>query len=317
LSGSCRRLDPPESGRLGAPKRPRSAAPGREALKGIPLQVEEAFGRGAFPGPLIRVSCEGSDLNAGGDPKLSAQQRAWFGLEADESIRVLSCDARTILLERTGGAESFAMPWDREVVLVADVRAFALGDLLRLLHESAKSGYLHFEGGDHAKAIWLDRGQVIFAASNQMVDRLGQCLLRAGIITPEQFREARDAYSPKQRFGAYLVQKGYLTPRQLWDGVKIQVQEIVRSLFSYGTGKVVFWEGDVQPDNAVRLALPTESLVAEGLFRPCATPSSPEPSAPSSPSWTASRASSRSAARPASIPSRWRGPCSCCARWGR
>ena len=33
----------------------------------------------------------------GGDPKLSAQQRAWFGLEADESIRVLSCDARTIL----------------------------------------------------------------------------------------------------------------------------------------------------------------------------------------------------------------------------
>jgi hypothetical protein len=100
-----------------------------------------------------------------------------------------------------------------------------------------------------------------------MVDRLGQCLLRAGIITPEQFREARDAYSPKRQFGTYLVQKGYLTPRQLWDGVKIQVQEIVRSLFSYGTGKMIFWEGDVRPDNAVRLALPTESLVAEGLAR--------------------------------------------------
>ncbi len=201
------------------------------------------------------------------DPKLNPQQRAWFGLEEHESIRVLTSGARTILLERVGDVSGAALPWDREVVLVSDVRAFALADLLRLLHESSKSGFLYFEAGDHVKSVYLDRGEVIFATSNQMVDRLGQCLLRAGIITPDQFREARDAFKPGRRFGAYLVEKGYLSAHKLWEGVRIQVEEIVRSLFSYGTGKMMFWEGDVRPDNSARISLATEPLVAEGLKR--------------------------------------------------
>jgi hypothetical protein len=106
---------------------------------------------------------------------------------------------------------------------------------------------------------------VVFATSNQMVDRLGQTLLRAGAITPEQFRAAREAFRPNTRFGRILVERGYLTPRQLWNGVRLQIEEIVRSLFSYGAGSVLFWEGEVRPDNVVRLALPTQRLIAEGL----------------------------------------------------
>jgi hypothetical protein len=49
--------------------------------------------------------------------------------------------------------------------------------------------------------------------------------------------------------------------------VKLQVEEIVRSLFTYTDGSVYFWEGEVQPDNVVRLLLPTRKLIAEGLSR--------------------------------------------------
>ena len=49
--------------------------------------------------------------------------------------------------------------------------------------------------------------------------------------------------------------------------MKAQVEEIVRSLFSYGAGQVLFWEGEVRPDNVVRLSLPTRKLIAEGLRR--------------------------------------------------
>jgi hypothetical protein len=41
----------------------------------------------------------------------------------------------------------------------------------------------------------------------------------------------------------------------------------VRSLFAYTGGTVHFWEGEVQPDNIVRLALPTARLIEEGLKR--------------------------------------------------
>jgi hypothetical protein len=107
----------------------------------------------------------------------------------------------------------------------------------------------------------------VFAASNQRVDRLGECLLRGGVITLAQLRTAERQFTPPERFGKVLVQLGFLTPRELWKGVKDQVEEVVRSLFAYAAGRVRFFEGDLQPDNVVRLSLPTHPLVEEGLQR--------------------------------------------------
>jgi hypothetical protein len=199
--------------------------------------------------------------------ELSAEQRALLGLGADESIRLLDARPRTILLERIGREDFTAFPWDRDLALLADVRSFSLADILNLLHSSSKSGFLIFEDGDHEKSVYLHRGEVVFAASNQTFDRLGNCLLRSGQITAEQFEEARSAYSPPGHFGKILVERAFLSPRELWNGVKVQIEEIVRSLFSYDSGNVLFWEGEVRPDNVVRLSLPTRRLIAEGLRR--------------------------------------------------
>jgi hypothetical protein len=124
-----------------------------------------------------------------------------------------------------------------------------------------------FENSDHTKSVYLHRGEVVFATSNQKLDRLGECLVRAGVITSEQFNEAMKAYTPSGHFGKLLVERGFLTSRDLWGGVKLQVEEIVRSLFAYGSGAVLFWEGEIRPDNVVRLSLPTRRLIAEGLKR--------------------------------------------------
>jgi hypothetical protein len=199
--------------------------------------------------------------------EFSAEQRSLLGLEADESIRVLDSRGRTILLERIASGDSAAFPWDRDLAFSADVRSFSLADILHLLHSSNKSGFLNFEDGDHEKSVYLHRGEVVFAASNQTFDRLGNCLLRGGSITSEQFEEARSAYRPPEHFGKILVERGFLSPRELWNGVKVQIEEIVRSLFSYDAGNVLFWEGEVRPDNVVRLSLPTRRLIAEGLRR--------------------------------------------------
>jgi hypothetical protein len=199
--------------------------------------------------------------------EFSAEQRSLLGLAAGESFRVLDSKRRTILLERIPSGDSAAFPWDRDLAFSADVRSFSLADILHLLHSSSKSGFLHFEDGDHEKSVYLHRGEVVFAASNQTFDRLGNCLLRAGSITAQQFEEARSAYRPPEHFGKILVERGFLSPRELWNGVKVQIEEIVRSLFSYDSGNVLFWEGEVRPDNVVRLSLPTRRLIAEGLRR--------------------------------------------------
>ena len=154
-----------------------------------------------------------------------------------------------------------------EPALVADLASFSPVEVFAWLERTARSGLVHFHHGEQAKAVWLHRGEVVFAASNQMVDRLGECLLRAGVLNLEQLREAERCFVPPARFGKVLVERGFLTPRELWNGVKYQVEEIVRSLLLLRVGRVTFFEGDAQPDNVVRLALPTRRLVAEGVQR--------------------------------------------------
>ena len=79
-----------------------------------------------------------------GDPKLTSQQRKWLGVEDEESVRVLNTGTRTILLERSGLGGS-AVPWDRDLVMSMDVRAFSIADVLHMLHSSSKSGFVFFE----------------------------------------------------------------------------------------------------------------------------------------------------------------------------
>ncbi|MDP6980188.1 MAG: DUF4388 domain-containing protein [Myxococcota bacterium] len=127
-----------------------------------------------YPGPL----------------SLNDELREQPGLEANDSLRLLQCDVRTVLLERVRETSGFAVPWDRDFVLSADVGAFPLADVLSLLHRANKSGFLLFGYADHEKAVYLHRGEVVFAASNQGVDRLGECLFRSGILTLEQLKDA-------------------------------------------------------------------------------------------------------------------------------
>jgi len=196
---------------------------------------------------------------------LSEELGAQLGLAEGERLRPLCSTAHTVVLERTGGDSASAVPWDRELVLSADVQSFPLADLLSLVHSAGKSGFLTFSNDSVEKSIYLSRGEVVFASSNQQSDRLGECLMRAGRITLEQLRDTESRWTPSSRFGKILVERGALTARELWNGVKDQVEVIVRSLFAYTSGFVHFWEGEVEPDNVVRLSLPTRRLIAEGL----------------------------------------------------
>jgi hypothetical protein len=113
------------------------------------------------------------------------------------------------------------------------VQSFPLADLLSLVHSSGKSGFLTFSNqgstSDNVeKAVYLRRSEVIFAASNQSGDRLGECLMRENWITLEQLRETERLWSPNECFGKVLVERGVMTSREFWNGVKLQVEGIVR-----------------------------------------------------------------------------------------
>ncbi|MAG34417.1 MAG: hypothetical protein CL908_26380 [Deltaproteobacteria bacterium] len=207
-----------------------------------------------------------NDPNAEFDfgPQLSNASRESLGLDVAGNARIVARAGRMVMVE-TGADPGPEMPCDRDLVLSCDVRSFPLADLLSLVHGAGKSGFLLFQLETEEKAVYLSRGEVVFAESNLAADRLGACLLRAGLLDSAQLDLAESHYEPTLRFGKVVVELGLLTPRDLWGGVKSQVEEIVRSLFSYTAGWIHFWEGEIEPDNVVRLSLPTRRLIGEGL----------------------------------------------------
>jgi len=226
--------------------------------KPMPRAPRAALERG------LVADCGIADQGFGLD--LSSESKCSLGLEQSNSIRVTARAGRMLLLE-AGDGTGPAVPWDRDMVLSGNVRSFPLASLLSLVHNAGKSGFLLFQHERDEKAVYLNRGEVVFAESNLETDRLGAYLLRAELIDQSQLELAERRYHPLTRFGKVIVELDMLTPRDLWDAVKGQVEEIVRSLFTYTGGWIHFWEGAVEPDNVVRLSLPTGRLIEEGLER--------------------------------------------------
>ncbi len=171
------------------------------------------------------------------------------------------------MAEERAGELALCFPVEGEPALVVDLAVLPAAGVLSAIHEAKRSGLILFRQRQHEKRIYLAAGEVIFASSNQAVDRLGECLLRSGAITLAELREVERNFRPGDRFGRVLVECGVLTPRELWNGVRNQVEEIVRSLFAAPTGRLWFWEGEIRPDNVVRLSLETERLISEGQQR--------------------------------------------------
>ncbi len=186
------------------------------------------------------------------------------GVAPDERLQLTEASPSTLVLARLGASPP---PAQGAPVLSANLSVLPLAGLLQAILEARRSGLLLYRHRRHEKVIYFQLGEVIFASSNQVVDRLGECLLRSGAISAEELQQAERAFAPGDRFGRTLVELGFLTPRELWNGVRNQVEEIVRSLFVVPEGRVWFFEGEFQPDNVVRLSLETSRLISEGQQR--------------------------------------------------
>src|SRR5690606_2375666 len=117
--------------------------------------------------------------------------------------------------------------------------------------------------------IFFERGRITYATIVNRPDRLGDLLVRDGVISHDELAEAvrRQAENPDKKLGEWLVELGRITREQLERYIRIQVEEAVYSLFTWSRGSFYF-EVDQEPeDTEVRLAINPESLLLEGARR--------------------------------------------------
>ena len=144
----------------------------------------------------------------------------------------------------------------------------SLPRILNRLHEIKGSGTLALTREGVVKNLYLKSGAIIFASSTYEGDRLGEILLKVGKISVKQYEMASKVIKQTgKRLGGVLVELGYLRPKDLFWGVKHQVQEIVCSLFSWTDGEYQFKPGDAPSGEVITLHMSTANLILQGVKR--------------------------------------------------
>jgi hypothetical protein len=139
--------------------------------------------------------------------------------------------------------------------------------VLRPLHIEKKTGPLRLARGRIGKTLYLSDGRLIFATSTDPDDRLGEMLLRKGLISYRALEESVRAIKAGKRQGTLLVESGAIGAKDLVDGVTEQVQEIVYSVFQWEEGSFEFQEGDLPSREVIVLRMSTADLIMEGVRR--------------------------------------------------
>jgi hypothetical protein len=162
-------------------------------------------------------------------------------------------------LDPLGGAE--------ELTIRGEIETSSVPELLRSLLGSGETGILTLRRGDATKSIFIHQGRVVYAASNNADERLGESLVIRGKITARQFLEASKMIRPGRRLGGILVEMEALDPEDLMPSVEQQVHDILMELFDWTHGEYELVIKDMDPDQILSLQISTENLILEGIRR--------------------------------------------------
>ena len=151
--------------------------------------------------------------------------------------------------------------------LKGQIAELPVPEILQHLSLTRATGILTLVSGGARKALYMNEGRVVFASSNLPNDRLGELLIREGKITVEEYEASIRALSKGKRQGKVLVEMGALTPKDLWEGVQLQVKEIVYSIFPWEEGTFHFEESSLPEKERITVDLDIVELVLVGLRR--------------------------------------------------
>lgn len=153
--------------------------------------------------------------------------------------------------------------------------------LLHKIYSVRMTGKLQLVFGRVEKQLFFDGGQLVFAASSDRQDSLGEMMLRAGALTQSQFEAADELVQTGQRFGSAICEMGLFSVDEIVGWVQRQLIQITASVLDYPSCRYYFFsslEKNVVPEvgipaplgklllEAVRRAkdLPLEHLAADG-----------------------------------------------------
>jgi tetratricopeptide (TPR) repeat protein len=155
------------------------------------------------------------------------------------------------------------------MAIKGNLREASLPDVLQLLSMGQKTGCLSLTDRSNFGYIYFERGRISYASIVNRRDRLGDLLVKNGLLDARDLFAAIDdqAKSPGERLGEILIRRGSITRDQLEHYIRIQIEEAVYFLFTWTQGSFYF-EADQRPEEgSFQVSINPENLLLEGARR--------------------------------------------------
>ncbi|SME87997.1 DUF4388 domain-containing protein [Pseudobacteriovorax antillogorgiicola] len=175
---------------------------------------------------------------------------------SDGQWRALKVGTDTVLLHNEGIADQISSASGR---CGTDV----LVSLMYGLVHRRFTGIFSIKVDDNHKSLYFQNGELVFARSDLMDDRLGEVIYRGGRITIDQMTNAAVEVTRERKFGKVLLESKEYNSADLWDFLKLQIKEIFQSVFL--TSHVVYEirADSSQPPVSIILEESTKTLIEQ------------------------------------------------------
>ena len=142
-----------------------------------------------------------------------------------------------------------------------------LPQLLRKMYVERRSGMLQLVRGEEEQSLRFRGGHIVNAHTNVKSDRLGEMLVRRGLLSEEGLERATEiVIRDKRRLGEVLDELGLLDKSGLEDAIALHVHEMLARLFTWADGRYVFNEEQEETSRSdVTLKLSTGELILEAV----------------------------------------------------
>jgi hypothetical protein len=187
-------------------------------------------------------------------------------------FRVVPTTGELVLLQRVAAdvqrTDSTIGAIPGRVALAGEIDGVGgLVDVINFINGNGWSGQLAVVDQTVRKTIYFRRGDIRTAASNVPEDRLGAILYRYGMISDEQLSDAVKATGAATKLGQVLVERGLLTPHDLYTYVRKQVEEIFFSVLTLRKGNFYFYRTADDDGPTSQLQISAKTLLFEGVRR--------------------------------------------------
>ncbi|HWE43471.1 MAG TPA: DUF4388 domain-containing protein [Gemmatimonadaceae bacterium] len=155
------------------------------------------------------------------------------------------------------------------MAIKGSLKEASLPDVLQLLSMGKKTGCLSVTHRNNFGYIYFDKGRICYASIVNRRDRLGDILVKSGLISTDQLLDAVQAQEKQRdkRLGEILISQGAIQREELHQQMRVQIEEAVYYLFTWTQGSFNF-EADIRPEEQDFLvSINPDALLLEGARR--------------------------------------------------